>query len=737
MDVDTRSALLSVSRAGLNGAPHDALVHGALVQLQVATSCEVAVFYAASEGDGALTTSELLPGERSVEALPALHPHIMRAADTADAQPCEIRTDDHAATRWHVAAAVRSGGKTYGVLAAAFAGMRAATAHRAFLCELADVLALSLRADRRRVAAETLFERSRYVFDHNPNAMMVLDAVTMRFIDVNQTAIDAYGYSRAQWLAMTPDDLRPAERTGDVHAKTDVLAANGPTAVDTVHRRADGSRLDVHLTSIAVERDGGRVRMITVQDVTARNDALARAQQNEACLAYDVRHDRLTGLPNRALLNDSLTAALTRAREGAGMVAVLLLDVDGFKNVNDTMGHSAGDVLLKALAERLRANARHVDCIARMGGDEFIAVLGDVASADGAAEIARHLARVTAEPIRFGDDEIVVTCSIGIALFPADGTDADTLIRNADAAMYQAKRDGRAQCCFFAPAMHHAAEQRLRLDGRLRNALQTGGFRLDYQPIYALDGALFASEALLRWPQPDGRELQPGEFVPYAEESALIVAIGSWVLRTACFRNAAWNRVAPRLRVAVNVSAKQLANPDFVGTVREALGDSGMRPELLELELTETAVCANVERTAAIVRELRELGVRFAVDDFGTGYNSLTTLRSFAVDTLKLDMSFVADIVTSPVDQAIAAAVIGAAHRLGATVTAEGVETPEQRATLAGLGCDAAQGYLFGRPMSAKSFRELLRPPPHTSGDEFVMAPGGTLPRRRLATSAS
>ena len=473
--------------------------------------------------------------------------------------------------------------------------------------------------------------------------------------------------------------------------------------------RADGSRLDAHMTSMTVERDGTKVHMITVQDVTARNDALARALQSETKLAYDALHDRLTGLPNRTLLYDRLTAAITRARDQNLMVAVLFIDVDGFKNVNDTMGHAAGDVLLRAVADRLRSNTRQVDCIARMGGDEFIAVLGDIAGVDRANEIAGNLGHATATPMRWGDDEIGVSCSIGIALFPTDGDDAETLIRNADTAMYHAKRHGRATACMFAPEMHHAAEQRLRLDGRLRKALDAGGFRLDYQPIYALDGTLCGSEALIRWPQPDGTVVQPDDFIPYAEESGLIVPIGAWAIRSACHRNAAWGRVARPVRVTVNVSAKQLADPEFVDTVRDALNGSGLHPNLLELELTETAMCANLEHAAAVVRKLRELGVRIAMDDFGTGYNSLATLRSFVVDTLKLDMCFVADIATSQVDQAIASAVITAAHRLGASVVAEGVETVAQRAMLAALDCDAAQGYLFGRPMHAGAFRELLR----------------------------
>jgi EAL domain-containing protein (putative c-di-GMP-specific phosphodiesterase class I) len=344
-----------------------------------------------------------------------------------------------------------------------------------------------------------------------------------------------------------------------------------------------------------------------------------------------------------------------------------------------------------------------------MGGDEFIAVLGDITDLDHVAEIARHLAQVTALPIRIAGGEIRATCSIGVAIFPRDGEDAETLIRNADTAMYQAKRDGRATTCFFAPAMHHTAEQRLRLHGRLQQALADGAFELFYQPIYAMDGALLSSEALIRWPQPNGTFVQPNDFIPCAEESGLIVPIGASVLRTACLQSAAWGRTTGPRCVSVNVSGKQLTDPSFVQTVRRALGEAQLSPSLLELELTESVMTVDIERTAAVVRELHDLGVRIAIDDFGTGYNSLATLRWYVVDTLKLDMCFVVDIVKSQVDQAIAAAVIAAAHGLGAKVVAEGVETAGQSAVLAGLKCDAVQGFLFGRPMPAEEFGALLR----------------------------
>jgi diguanylate cyclase (GGDEF)-like protein/PAS domain S-box-containing protein len=538
--------------------------------------------------------------------------------------------------------------------------------------------------------------------------MLVLDAETFRYVDVNQTAIDVYGYTREQFLELTPYDLRAPSHTGNIEATYSTFRQDATTTIDTVHRRSDGSRLDVHITSITVQRGDGKVRIATIQDVTERNEALARALQSETQLAHDLLHDRLTGLPNRALFNESLSAALERARGSNRMAAVLFIDIDEFKTVNDTMGHPAGDALLKEISERLRLATRQLDCIARVGGDEFIAVLGDIAEIEHVEKVVRHLEHIAADPVRLPGGDLTVTCSIGVALFPQDGEDVETLIRNADTAMYQAKRDGRSGTCFFTSAMQHEAEQRVRLEARLRKAIETDAFELVYQPIYELDGTLSASEALIRWPQADGSTVLPNVFIPYAEASGLIVPIGSWVLRTACLQNAAWSRLASPLRVNVNVSAKQIADPHFVRTVQQALRDSGLDPRLLELELTETVMSANAARTTAVVEELRASGVRIAIDDFGTGYNSLATLRTNTVDALKLDMVFVAGIASNPVDQAIASAVITAAHGLGAQVVAEGVETEAQREMLADLNCDAAQGYLFARPMQVQDFAALL-----------------------------
>ncbi len=704
MSVEATAALLKISQAALREAPWEHLVHEALQQVRQATSCDVAAFYAASRTDGTLALQERVRREAGLDALPAGDRFLTRVAAGNEPSPRPAGPGRH-----DLAVAVRRGSKTFGVLAAAMQHEAFGPADRRFLFELAEILALALRAEHRARSAHLIFEQMRCVFENNPNPMLLLDGDTFRYIDVNQKAIDTYGYTREQFLQMTPYDLRAPGHTEGLEAALSAFRQDAATVIDTVHCRADGSPMDVHITSITFERADHRVRVATVQDMTERNEALARALQSETQLAHDLLHDRLTGLPNRALFNERVGAAIARARDGETMAAVLFIDIDEFKTVNDTMGHPAGDALLKEIAGRLRSATRQVDCIARIGGDEFVAVLSDIGRIDHVSDVVRKLERVAAEPVRLPGGEINVTCSVGIALYPHDGADAETLIRNADTAMYEAKRGGGSTSCFFTPAMQHEAEQRVRLEARLRRAIEDEAFELAYQPIYAIDGTLLGGEALIRWPQADSSHVRPNVFIPYAEACGLIVPIGNWVLRAACLQNASWSRRAPPVMVSVNVSAKQLADPRFVETVEQALCDSGLDANLLELELTETVMSTNLERTAAVVSALRSHGVRVAIDDFGTGYNSLATLRSTAVDTLKLDMCFVAGIATSPVDQAIATAVITAAHGLGAKVVAEGVETPAQRAMLVALNCDAAQGYLFARPMTAEQFGELLR----------------------------
>jgi diguanylate cyclase (GGDEF)-like protein len=465
------------------------------------------------------------------------------------------------------------------------------------------------------------------------------------------------------------------------------LGGQEHTALSTL----DGVVLETHWTPVTVRGQVDSVVAVAT-DITERRHA-------EIALQHQALHDGLTGLPNRAALNQRLAQVMEAAARTGEPVGLALIDLDHFKDVNDTLGHAAGDFLLQDVALRLSGVLREGDLVARFGGDEFAVLLPGTSEVD-AAEIARRLLGALLPPCVIDGRVLNVAASIGLAVAPLHGRDPATLLKKADVAMYAAKRG----CTGFV--VYDVALDRL--DYRLRKALHDGAFALAYQPIYALDGTLQGSEALIRWPQSDGPVVQPNDFIPYAEESGLIVPIGAWVLRTACIQNAAWNRTAPQLGVSVNVSGKQIEDPDFVRTVQAALHESGLAPELLELELTETAISANIEYNAAVVKELRALGVRIAVDDFGIGYNSLATLRSYVVDTLKLDMCFVTDIVENPVDRAIASAVITAAHALGARVVAEGIETEQQLATLVALRSDCGQGYLFSKPVSPQHFAQLL-----------------------------
>jgi|GEM_PF-1641061 len=418
--------------------------------------------------------------------------------------------------------------------------------------------------------------------------------------------------------------------------------------------------------------------------------------------------DVLTGLPNRRALSEQLPSAIAAARRANSMMGVLFVDLDRFKNLNDTLGHNAGDVLLTELAKRLQGTFRAGDVVARMGGDEFVVILKDLVGTNEAIASASNFERVLSSPIRVGERVVEVTCSIGIAIFLQDGVDAETLVMNADTAMYQAKREGRASYRFFSPELHEAAKERLRNDLELRAAIADQKFVVHYQPIYSRAGRIVASEALVRWPQADGTVLQPANFLASAEETGLIIPLGSWVLREACRANVRWNRAGSRLRVCVNVSPKQLSDPGFVEVVRSSLEESGLEAALLELELTETMAHDDLHRCNAIVLQLKALGVRIALDDFGTGYNCLTTLRHLQPDTLKLDRSFVTDIACNSVDQGIAAVVLTSASFLGATVVAEGVETLEQVKLLVSLGCHELQGYWYGVPVCAADLESLL-----------------------------
>jgi diguanylate cyclase (GGDEF)-like protein len=468
---------------------------------------------------------------------------------------------------------------------------------------------------------------------------------------------------------------------------------------------------------VASYRPGRRYSQ-TEQDVLAAfaehaSLALTDARNFEDAM-HQAFHDSLTGLPNRALFMDRLDHALLHARRHGETIAVLFLDLDRFKVVNDSLGHLVGDHLLSAVATRIQACVRDEDTVARLGGDEFTVLLENVAEGDEAVRVAGRIASALGDAFRLGGLEVFVTASVGIALNTPNHDDGTALLRDADVAMYRAKPGGRSRYEIFDPSMNVAALERLALESDLHHAVGPGGcaeFQVHYQPLVELaSGRVAGLEALVRWRHPRRGLLAPGAFVALAEETGLIVPLGRWVLREACRQARAWQGVAGghRLLMNVNLSARQLQDPDLATEVARTLAETGLAPNCLELEITESVLMSDAESSGRALAALQGLGVRLAIDDFGTGYSSLAYLKHLPVDTLKIDRSFVAGVARDPADAAIVGAVVTLARALGLAVTAEGVETAAELAHLQGLGCDRGQGYYFARPLPPEAATALI-----------------------------
>ena len=469
--------------------------------------------------------------------------------------------------------------------------------------------------------------------------------------------------------------------------------------------RADGSRFIGVNNAVAHFDSDWNVEYFdgAIYDITERKEAEAQVHR----LAH---YDALTGLPNRAMLDRRLQQAIRHARAAGQSMALLFMDLDHFKTINDSLGHSLGDTLLVQVAKRLGGGLRSDDSVSRLGGDEFLVVLADV-DAEGAARGAQRILDLFAEPFDLEGHELRVSPSIGISMFPDDATSAETLIRNADAAMYAAKERGRANYQFFTPEMNVRARERLTLESDLRQALRSGQLALHYQPVVRIaDRRIVGAEALLRWSHPELGDIPPDRFIPVAEQSGLIVEIGDWAINEACRQLDAWMRDGlPALPVAVNVSAMQFWRGGLVDQVRNALDAHSLDAELLELELTESVIMRDAEIASRVISQLNGLGVRLSIDDFGTGYSSLSYLKKFSISKLKIDQSFVQDLGHDPDDAAIVSAIVSMAEDLGLEVVAEGVETDDQRRLLQARGCELAQGFLFDRPMPADDIRDRLR----------------------------
>jgi diguanylate cyclase (GGDEF)-like protein/PAS domain S-box-containing protein len=533
----------------------------------------------------------------------------------------------------------------------------------------------------------------------------------MRILGVEDAAI---GVDHMAFMAL----VHPSDR-GDLERAVQ-LALDRAQAYSLECRivRADGAERVVHEQAV-VECDGaGRPIRIhgTTQDITERKQAEQRIRR----LAL---YDTLTELPNRQFFKEQLSHSLGHAQRVAQKVAVLVLDLDRFKRINETLGHSVGDQLLAAVGARLTQSLRSADYVtrtdaaplagnlARLGGDEFTIQVTGLSQADDVAKVARRILGALSQPFNLGDQEIVVTASAGIAVYPDDGADVETLLKNADSAMYHAKDQGKDNYKFFSPSMNVSSLTRLTLETQLRKAIERGELLLHYQPkVDAVSCRIAGVEALIRWQHPDLGMISPAEFIPLAEETGLIVPIGEWVLGEAARQAAAWRAAGlPPISIAVNMASPSFGQPDFVPKVAAVLAQAKLEPGAIEIELTESVLMHDVEAARATLRALKDHGVGLSVDDFGTGYSSLAYLKRFPIDTLKIDRSFVRDVMHNAEDASITGAIIALGKSLGLAVVAEGVETEAQAAFLRSRGCTLMQGYLFSRPVPAEEIAALLR----------------------------
>ena len=563
------------------------------------------------------------------------------------------------------------------------------------------MIGLILDVDARKKSQERL-RLTAAVIESTRDGVVVTDLGAL-IVSVNRAYCEITGYSEQELVGQSPRMLQSGRHDQQFFdAMWKSLEHNGHWQGEIWSRRRNGEIYPEWLALTAVQDESGRVRHY-VGVVTDTS----RLRQTEAQLARLAHYDPLTGLPNRLLALSRLEYAIERAERGGGRLAVLVIDMDRFKTVNDSLGHEVGDELLVAVGERLREAVASTNTVARLGGDEFLVIVEHIAGARIAANIAREVLESLLASFRLpSGHEVFVDASIGIAVFPEDGGSVNDLVRNADAALYRAKDLGRSTFHFFTPGLLDAANDRLALEGRLRRALARGEFLVHYQPLLDCDTRqVIGAEALVRWHPPGEAMIFPGRFINIAEDTGLIAPLGDWVLETAARQMQRWRRAgANHLRLAVNLSARQLRQPEFVDRITRVLADTGLDPDALELEITESTLMELGNVLIATMLDLRSIGVRFAIDDFGTGYSSLAYLRRLPIDTLKIDRSFVADIQPHQGGAEIASAIIALAHKLQIGVLAEGVENEAQLSFLKEQGCDEFQGFLISQAVSAEDF---------------------------------
>lgn len=554
--------------------------------------------------------------------------------------------------------------------------------------------------------------------EHGQKLRQIVDTAHDAFITMNDAGLvvdwniqseNMFGWPREEALGrrlsemIVPKDKREAHERGIVHFMEDDESSFLNKQIETMAVHRDGTEFPVEISVVPLRLGDSYVFNGFIRDISERKQAANR-------LEHLAHRDVLTGLPNRASFNDLLRQALALAHRSEHLLAILFLDLDGFKAINDSLGHEAGDVLLQECAKRLPECVRDSDTVARVGGDEFLIILTDVNQSYGPRFVCDRILSSLAEPFRINGQDCFVGVSIGVSLFPGDGNSADMLVKNADTAMYRAKTAGKNNFKFYKSAMSAEVLKRMEMERALRRAIEKDQFTLLYQPQVDLHtGNILGVEALLRWQHSALGAVSPAEFIPLAEDSDLIITIGEWVLNKACRQNVIWQKAGlPRLRMAVNFAARQFAHDSLIDTVSSALKNSGLAAKYLEVEITEGSAMQDVNTSISKLHALKSLGVSISIDDFGTGFSSLSYLKRFPVDTLKIDQSFMKEIPKETRDAAIVTTISEMAHNLDMQVLAEGVENKEQLAFLRTQGCDVVQGYLFSKPVSAEKIARML-----------------------------
>jgi diguanylate cyclase (GGDEF)-like protein/PAS domain S-box-containing protein len=558
---------------------------------------------------------------------------------------------------------------------------------------------------RRNDALHVNDEAFRALVQHSQDIITVHDGKGLTLYE-SPSAARVLGYPPGALIGRFPfDAIHPKDVARARAAFTRLIEGeDSATPIEFRFRHAQGQWIHLEaLGSNLLEHPGIHGIVLTSRDVSERKKAEKRAE-------YLSQHDVLTGLPNRLLMQDRLHQAISQARRNGGLVALMFIDLDRFKLVNDSFGHITGDTLLKQVAARLTECLRDTDTVARLGGDEFTIMLPDATNPQVVGEVAQRVLQVFSLPFSDGEQEMFVSASIGISLFPRDGTSPDDLVKHADTAMYSAKDSGRNSFRYFTEDLNQEVREKVMLESGLRRAIERGELRLFYQPkIDLATGRVIGAESLVRWQHPTLGLVPPGRFIDVAEESGLILPLGEWVLKAACEQLRAWQREGIDIQVAVNVSARQFRQRNLADLVMGLVADSGVDPRFIEIELTENALLNDREASIATLKRMKSSGIAISIDDFGTGYSSLSYLKLLPLDILKIDQSFVRDIVTDDNDAAIVRAIIDLARSLRIKVIAEGVENEQQLSFLNSNGCNYGQGYLFGKPLAPELFIDIVR----------------------------